>query len=116
MPDARRPARRLPVRRQGDCWRRRPGARDGTDSDRPPAPSPVPAPVAVLDAARERVVPMSPLRKTVARRLVEAQQTTAILTTFNEVDMGKVLALRDGTVTSLAPTSEPSAAPAFQRH
>ena len=37
--------------------------------------------------ARERVVPMSPLRRTVARRLVEAQQTAAILTTFNEVDM-----------------------------
>jgi 2-oxoglutarate dehydrogenase E2 component (dihydrolipoamide succinyltransferase) len=38
---------------------------------------------------------MSPLRKTVAKRLVEAQQTAAILTTFNEVDMSKVLALRE---------------------
>jgi 2-oxoglutarate dehydrogenase E2 component (dihydrolipoamide succinyltransferase) len=61
----------------------------------PSAPSPLPAPVAMLDGARERVVPMSPLRKTVAKRLVEAQQTAAILTTFNEVDMGKVLALRE---------------------
>ena len=47
------------------------------------------------DAARERVVPMSPLRKTVARRLVEAQHNAAILTTFNEIDMTNVLALRE---------------------
>jgi len=38
---------------------------------------------------------MSPLRKTVARRLVEAQQTAAILTTFNEIDMSNVLAMRE---------------------
>jgi 2-oxoglutarate dehydrogenase E2 component (dihydrolipoamide succinyltransferase) len=51
---------------------------------------------APVDASsRERVVPMSPLRRTVARRLVEAQQTAAILTTFNEVDMTGVLALRE---------------------
>jgi 2-oxoglutarate dehydrogenase E2 component (dihydrolipoamide succinyltransferase) len=38
---------------------------------------------------------MSPLRRTVARRLVEAQATAAILTTFNEVDMTQVLSLRE---------------------
>jgi 2-oxoglutarate dehydrogenase E2 component (dihydrolipoamide succinyltransferase) len=48
-----------------------------------------------LTETRERVVPMSPLRKTVARRLVEAQHTAAILTTFNEVDMSGVMALRE---------------------
>jgi 2-oxoglutarate dehydrogenase E2 component (dihydrolipoamide succinyltransferase) len=37
---------------------------------------------------------MSPLRKTIANRLVEAQQTTAMLTTFNEVDMSAVMAAR----------------------
>lgn len=37
---------------------------------------------------------MSPLRKTLARRLVEAQQTAAILTTFNEIDMSQVVQLR----------------------
>jgi 2-oxoglutarate dehydrogenase E2 component (dihydrolipoamide succinyltransferase) len=37
---------------------------------------------------------MTPLRRTVARRLVEAQQTAALLTTFNEVDMSQVMALR----------------------
>ena len=42
----------------------------------------------------EEIVPMSPLRRKVAERLVEAQQTAALLTTFNEVDMGAVMALR----------------------
>ena len=57
------------------------------------APEPVELPAvarASVDIGRERVVPMSPLRRTVARRLVEAQQTAAILTTFNEVDMTSV--------------------------
>ena len=45
------------------------------------------------DALEERV-PMSPLRRTIARRLVEAQQTAAMLTTFNEVDLTNVIALR----------------------
>lgn len=39
-------------------------------------------------------VPMTPLRRTVARRLVEAQQSMAMLTTFNEIDMSAVMALR----------------------
>jgi 2-oxoglutarate dehydrogenase E2 component (dihydrolipoamide succinyltransferase) len=43
----------------------------------------------------ERVVPMTPLRKTVARRLLEAQQNAAILTTFNEINMAEVMALRE---------------------
>ncbi len=59
-----------------------------------PARAPVQAPGRDGAAARERVVPMTPLRRTVARRLIEAQQTAAILTTFNEVDMTRVLALR----------------------
>ncbi|BDG10503.1 2-oxoglutarate dehydrogenase complex dihydrolipoyllysine-residue succinyltransferase [Anaeromyxobacter paludicola] len=55
-----------------------------------------PAPAApVVAGERERVVAMTPLRRTVARRLVEAQRTAAILTTFNEVDMTRVLALRE---------------------
>jgi 2-oxoglutarate dehydrogenase E2 component (dihydrolipoamide succinyltransferase) len=43
---------------------------------------------------REEVVALSPLRKRIAQRLVEAQHTAAILTTFNEVDMTAVMALR----------------------
>ena len=63
----------------------------------PPAfrPTPTPTPPTTIDSARERVVAMSPLRKTVARRLVEAQHAAAILTTFNEIDMSSVLALRE---------------------
>jgi 2-oxoglutarate dehydrogenase E2 component (dihydrolipoamide succinyltransferase) len=42
----------------------------------------------------EEIVPMSPLRRRIAARLVEAQRTAALLTTFNEVDMSAVVALR----------------------
>ncbi|SHG24499.1 2-oxoglutarate dehydrogenase E2 component [Cnuella takakiae] len=42
----------------------------------------------------ERKEKMSNLRKTVSRRLVEAKNTTAMLTTFNEVDMGAIMAIR----------------------
>jgi 2-oxoglutarate dehydrogenase E2 component (dihydrolipoamide succinyltransferase) len=44
--------------------------------------------------ADAQVVPMSPLRRRVAERLVEAQQTAALLTTFNEIDLSAVIALR----------------------
>ena len=43
---------------------------------------------------REEVVPMTKLRRTIAERLVQAQQQAALLTTFNEVDMSSVMALR----------------------
>ena len=42
----------------------------------------------------EEVVPMTPMRKRIAERLVQAQQTAAILTTFNEIDMTAVMDLR----------------------
>ena len=64
------------------------------------APSPVPAPI-TIPAARaagdrsEQRERMSKRRATIARRLVEAQQTAAMLTTFNEVDMSAVMALRE---------------------
>jgi 2-oxoglutarate dehydrogenase E2 component (dihydrolipoamide succinyltransferase) len=63
------------------------------------ATSPVPvtqmrAPSMVNDAAREERVPMSRLRQTIARRLKDAQNTAAMLTTFNDVDMSAVMALR----------------------
>jgi 2-oxoglutarate dehydrogenase E2 component (dihydrolipoamide succinyltransferase) len=47
------------------------------------------------DARREERVRMSKRRATIARRLVEAQQTGALLTTFNEADMTAVMALRE---------------------
>src|SRR2546423_542172 len=42
----------------------------------------------------EEVVPMTRLRRTVAERLVAAQKNAALLTTFNEIDMGAAMALR----------------------
>ncbi len=70
----------------------------------PAAKSPEPAaaqaapPVAHGPETHERteeVVRMSPLRRHLAKRLVEAQQTAALLTTFNEIDMSGVLQLRE---------------------
>jgi 2-oxoglutarate dehydrogenase E2 component (dihydrolipoamide succinyltransferase) len=59
----------------------------------PPAtPSPRPGTTAI--GREEEVVPMSRLRRTVAERLVQAQHTAALLTTFNEIDMSAVMALR----------------------
>ncbi|WAX96169.1 2-oxoglutarate dehydrogenase complex dihydrolipoyllysine-residue succinyltransferase [Aminobacter sp. NyZ550] len=64
------------------------------------APAAAAAPVAARvpssteDAPREERVRMTKLRQTIARRLKEAQSTAAMLTTFNEVDMSAVMALR----------------------
>jgi 2-oxoglutarate dehydrogenase E2 component (dihydrolipoamide succinyltransferase) len=68
----------------------------------PPAEAPRAAPTAHdgdgrRSAAREEDaerVPMTQLRRTIAARLVEAQRTAAILTTFNEIDLGELMALR----------------------
>ena len=58
----------------------------------PPKPAP-PAPAAA-PGERQTRAPMSRLRQRLAERLVEVQQTAAILTTFNEADMSRVMALR----------------------
>ena len=66
-----------------------------------PTPVPTPAPVQMRapsppdDASREERVHMTRLRQTIARRLKDAQNTAAMLTTFNEVDMGAVMGLRN---------------------
>jgi len=54
----------------------------------------VPAGVEAPEMRHEEVVPMTPLRKRVAERLVESQRTAALLTTFNEIDMSGVIRLR----------------------
>ncbi len=59
-----------------------------------PAPVSVRAPTPASDAPREERVRMTRLRQTIARRLKEAQNTAAMLTTFNEVDMSAVMDLR----------------------
>lgn len=99
------PAARLEATRQGvDLSQVAGTARGGriTKDDVVRAASPVPAaprPAATAvvvrrSGEREERKPMSPLRKRVAERLIEAQNTYAILTTFNEVDMSAVIALR----------------------
>ncbi|MFL2785850.1 MAG: 2-oxoglutarate dehydrogenase complex dihydrolipoyllysine-residue succinyltransferase [Paracoccaceae bacterium] len=59
------------------------------------APAAPRAPVAADDAAREERVKMTRLRQTIARRLKDSQNTAAMLTTYNEVDMGAVMELRN---------------------
>ncbi|MBI5432063.1 MAG: 2-oxoglutarate dehydrogenase complex dihydrolipoyllysine-residue succinyltransferase [Planctomycetes bacterium] len=77
-------------------------ATSGAATPTPPTPPTPAAPAAPAPAAPrspggtrdEEIVPMTPLRKRLAQRLVEAQANAAILTTFNEVDMGAVMELR----------------------
>jgi 2-oxoglutarate dehydrogenase E2 component (dihydrolipoamide succinyltransferase) len=59
-----------------------------------PAPKVEARPVLPADERGEEIVPMSPMRRKIAERLVESQQTMALLTTFNEVDMSAVMNLR----------------------
>ena len=62
------------------------------ESVKPATPQAEPA---ISNSGRpQEVVPMSKLRRVVAERLVEAQHTAALLTTFNEIDMSSVMALR----------------------
>ena len=66
----------------------------------PMATAPVPvsqmrAPAVANDAAREERVRMTRLRQTIARRLKDAQNTAAMLTTFNDVDMSAIMELRN---------------------
>jgi 2-oxoglutarate dehydrogenase E2 component (dihydrolipoamide succinyltransferase) len=65
-----------------------------TPVNQPAAAMQVRAPSPADDAAREERVKMTRLRQTIARRLKEVQNTAAMLTTFNEVDMSHVMALR----------------------
>lgn len=67
------------------------------EADAPPAPpaSPAPKPAAArVEGERQTRTPMSRLRRRLAERLVEVNQTTAMLTTFNEADMSRVMTLR----------------------
>ncbi len=63
----------------------------------PPRPTPAAASSRAVEGSagrQQEVVAMSPMRRRIAERLVESQQTAALLTTFNEVDMTAVMALR----------------------
>jgi 2-oxoglutarate dehydrogenase E2 component (dihydrolipoamide succinyltransferase) len=82
------------VVRRADVERALDARESGDATQRPAAPAQAPGRPGTA-APRERTVTMTPLRRTVARRLLEAQQSAAILTTFNELDMSRVLALRE---------------------
>ena len=69
-------------------------ATGGAAAPAPAAPVQVRAPSAPVDAEREERVKMTKLRQTIARRLKDAQNTAAMLTTFNDVDMSAVMNLR----------------------
>ncbi len=69
-------------------------ATGGATAPAPSAPVTVRAPSAPADAEREERVKMTKLRQTIARRLKDAQNTAAMLTTFNDVDMSAVMSLR----------------------
>ena len=60
----------------------------------PPAAPAAPAPSVTPSARREERVRMSRRRRTIAQRLLEAKQSTAMLTTFNEIDMSAVMDIR----------------------
>ena len=64
------------------------------EADQTAAPAAIQAQLVELVTERQTRAPMTPLRQRVAERLVEVQQRSAILTTFNEADMSGVMALR----------------------
>ncbi|MFG0262657.1 MAG: 2-oxoglutarate dehydrogenase complex dihydrolipoyllysine-residue succinyltransferase [Novipirellula sp. JB048] len=98
------------VRRHGEAADAAPASPAPADSAPADSASASPAPTAVVPTSRptaatslvaeslpnrrEEVKPMSMLRRTIAARLVEAQQTAALLTTFNEIDMQNVMSIR----------------------
>ncbi|QIZ76003.1 2-oxoglutarate dehydrogenase complex dihydrolipoyllysine-residue succinyltransferase [Ferrimonas lipolytica] len=60
----------------------------------PAAAAPAPTPAPALSGRTEKRVPMTRLRKRIAERLLEAKNSTAMLTTFNEVNMAPIMSLR----------------------
>ena len=68
--------------------------KDGGKKAQAPAAKVDPIVASPAEARAEKRVPMSRLRKRVAERLLEAKNTTAMLTTFNEVNMGPIMSLR----------------------
>jgi len=91
---AARPAPAAPSRPQGAQAYAAPNAVAVQNSQAPISMRDVRLPSPANDATREERVKMTKLRQTIARRLKEAQNTAAMLTTFNDVDMSAIMALR----------------------
>ncbi|WP_374027442.1 2-oxoglutarate dehydrogenase complex dihydrolipoyllysine-residue succinyltransferase [Bdellovibrio bacteriovorus] len=81
---------------KGDVLEAQPGAKPAAPKAAPAsAPTGAPAlPAAASKQGDKKLVPMTTIRKRISEKLKEAQNTAALLTTFNEVDMGKVMELR----------------------
>ena len=87
-PDGAEGAHRAPLQEQRK-------SEEQPKSEERPKPQQQPLQLKVSPSAREeQVIPMTPIRRRIAERLVEAQKSAALLTTFNEIDMSTVLALR----------------------
>jgi 2-oxoglutarate dehydrogenase E2 component (dihydrolipoamide succinyltransferase) len=69
---------------------------ESMDADQRARTQPPPQPAAAVPAAQEETTrkPMTPIRRRIAARLLEAKQNTAMLTTFNDIDMSRVMAIR----------------------
>jgi 2-oxoglutarate dehydrogenase E2 component (dihydrolipoamide succinyltransferase) len=103
-PGAAPPAPKAPLSAKGSAApaapakKSAPAAPVAAPIDKPRAQPVEPAPLARWSDAptdrEEKVVPMSPIRRRIAQRLVSAQQTAALVTTFNEIDMSAVIELR----------------------
>jgi 2-oxoglutarate dehydrogenase E2 component (dihydrolipoamide succinyltransferase) len=72
----------------------RPPLQKRPESEEEPKLQQQPQPKVAPGTREERVIPMTPIRRRIAERLVEAQKSAALLTTFNEIDMTAVLTLR----------------------
>jgi 2-oxoglutarate dehydrogenase E2 component (dihydrolipoamide succinyltransferase) len=90
------PAKPAPPPAKPEAKPAEPKAAEMKAAEPPPKPKPSPPPAAARPAtgAREERVKMTRLRRRIAERLKEAQNTAAILTTYNETDMSAVMALR----------------------
>jgi 2-oxoglutarate dehydrogenase E2 component (dihydrolipoamide succinyltransferase) len=103
VPEAARPAAAAPQAAEAESDSDEQGLVISPEIPRPiarpreiPRAKPEPAMASHAGGPREEeIVPMSPIRRRIAQRLVEAQQTAALLTTFNEIDMSAVIKLRN---------------------
>ncbi len=90
-PEAKKEAAPPPAQEKKETGGARISPEESIKKAPPPAPTPPPAAPKIEGQKRER---MSGLRRTIAKRLVEVKNNTAMLTTFNEVDMSEILEIR----------------------
>jgi 2-oxoglutarate dehydrogenase E2 component (dihydrolipoamide succinyltransferase) len=92
-PDGAAGAHRAPLQEQPRSGEQRKSEQRKSE-EQPKSQQQPPQPKVSPPAREEQVIPMTPIRRRIAERLVEAQKSAALLTTFNEIDMSAVLALR----------------------